>query len=119
MNGNFPRHGAEDDGLDPELTQLFFDSAAVPEAVGGTAFVSSLLRKMQHARRLRLVRQVAGVAVVMITTAFLAPYVAQQTLLVASWLAEPLPATDVTVVSAIGYILALIAWRMTRWARTY
>jgi hypothetical protein len=117
MNGNFPRHGDADDGLDPELTQLF-DSAAAPQPAGGAVFVSSLLLKMQHTRRLRLVRQVVGVTVVMVISAFLAPYVAQQTLRVASWLAEPLPATDVTVVSAIGCILALIAWRMTRWTRS-
>jgi hypothetical protein len=118
MNGNFPSHGDEDDGLDPELVQLF-DSAAAPEPTAGAAFVSSLLLKMQHARRLRLVRQAAGVIIVMVVSAFLAPYVAQQTLRVAGWLAERLPATDVAVVSPILCVLALIAWRMTRWTRTY
>lgn len=118
MNGNFPRHGNEDDGLDPELRQLF-DSAAAPEPGGGAAFVSSLLLKMQHGRRRRLVRQAAGVIVVMVGSAFLAPYVAQQTLGVAGWLAERLPATDVAVVSPISCVLALVAWRMTRWTRTY
>ena len=118
MNGNFPRHGDEDDGLDPELTQLF-DSAAAPQPAGGAAFVSSLLLKMQHTRRLRLVRQAAGVMIVMVVSAFLAPYVAKQTLRVAGWLAERLPATDVGMVSPILCVLALIAWRMTRWTRTY
>jgi hypothetical protein len=118
MNGNFPRHGNEDDGLDPELTQLF-DSAAAPEPGGGAAFVSSLLLKMQHARRLRLVRQAAGAIIVMVGSAFLAPYVAQQTLGVAGWLAERLPATDVAVVSPILCVLALIARHMTRRTRSY
>ena len=118
MNGNFPRHSEEDDGLDPELMQLF-ESAATPEPAAGAAFVSSLLLKMQRARRLRLLRQVGGVTVVMVISAFLAPYVARQTLLVAGWLTEQLPATNVAVVSPILCVLALIAWRMTRWTRSY
>ena len=118
MNGNFPGHCDEDDGLDPELTRLF-DAAATPQPAAGAAFVSSLLRKMQHARRLRLVRQAAGAIILMVVSAFLAPYVAQQTLGIAGWLAERLPATDVAVVYPILCVLALIAWRMTRWTRTY
>lgn len=118
MNGNFPGHSDEDDGLDRELTRLF-DAAATPEPAAGAAFVSSLMRRMQHARRLHLVRQAAGTIIVMVISAFLAPYVAQQTLSVAGWLTEQLPATDVTLVSSIGCVFALIAWRITRWTRTY
>jgi hypothetical protein len=118
MNGNFSRHGEDEDGLDPELTRLF-DAAAVPEPAAGASFVSSLLRKMQHARRLRLVAQLAGVAVVMTATAFLAPYVAEETLGVAGWLADRMPAADIAIVSPIGCVLAVIAWRMTHRTRTY
>jgi hypothetical protein len=119
MNGNFPRHCDDDDRLDPELTRLF-DEAAAHEPATGETFVSSVLLKMQRARRSRLRRQVTGVTVVMLVSAFLAPYVAQQTLLVAGWFTERLPATGTALVSPIGCLFAaLFAWRIVRWARTY
>ena len=122
MNGNFPTHhdDNDEDGLDPELTWLFDAAAtAIPEPAAGAAFVSSVLLKMQRARRTRLVRQAIGVGGVMTATAFLAPFVAQQTLSVADWLAEQLPTANVAIVSPIGCVLALIAWRVTRRTRTY
>jgi hypothetical protein len=121
MNGNFRTHSDDDhdEGLDPDLTQLF-DTSISLAPVTGEAFVSSVLLKMQRARRLRLMRQVASVTLIMVIGAFVAPYAAQGTLLVASWLMESQSGTGtVAFVSPIGYICAsLIAWRIARWART-
>ena len=115
MNGNFraPSDDDHDEGLDPDLTKLF-DADDSPEPVAtGTAFVSSVLLEIQRARRLRLARQVATVTVIMVIGAFLAPYVAEQTIQAAGWLADRLPATGSTFVAPIGYVCAsLIAWRV-------
>jgi hypothetical protein len=118
MNGNVPGRPDDDEGLDPELIQLF-DAAKAPAAVGAP-FVASVLLSMQRTRRLRLIRQVAGLAIVLISSAFLAPYVAQQTLFVAAWFTNQLPATGMALVSPIGSVCAaLLAWRIARWARNY
>jgi hypothetical protein len=115
MNGNLPARPDDDQGLDPELIQLF-DAAPI---AGGT-FVTAVLLSMQRTRRLRLIRQMAGLAVILICSAFLAPYVAQQTLLVADWFTSQLPATGTALVSPIGSVCAaLLAWRIARWARNY
>lgn len=123
MNGNLPGRPDDDEGLDPELIQLF-DAAKAPTAVGapiaGDAFIAAVLLSMQRTRRLRLIRQVAGLAIILISSAFLAPYVAQQTLLVADWFTNQLPATGTALVSPIGCVCAaLLAWRIARWARNY
>jgi hypothetical protein len=113
MNGNLPGHSRDDEGLDPELSQLF-DAAKTTAGSGnsvarsGDAFVAAVLLSMQRTRRLRLVRQIAGLALILTLSAFLAPYVAQQTLLVAS---SPV---------GIGCVCAvLLAWRIARRARAY
>ena len=123
MNGNVPGRPDDDEGLDPALIQLF-DAARTPAAAGAPmtadAFVAAVLLSMQRSRRLRLVRQIAGLAIVLISSAFLAPYVAQQTLFVAAWFTNQLPATGMALVSPIGSVCAaLLAWRIARWARNY
>ena len=125
MNGNLPGRPDDDEGLDPELIQLF-DAAKTRAAVSAPvvktadAFVASVLLSMQRTRRLRLIRQVAGLAIILISSAFLAPYVAQQTLLVADWFTNQLPATGMALLSPIGCVCAaLLAWRVARWARNY
>jgi hypothetical protein len=123
MNGNVPGPPDDNEGLDPELIQLF-DAAKTPAAAGAPitadAFVASVLLSMQRTRRLRLIRQVAGLAIVLISSAFLAPYVAQQTLLAADWFTNQLPATGTALLSPIGSVCAaLLAWRLARWARNY
>ena len=120
MNGNFRTHSDDDpdEGLDPDLTRLF-DTSSTPGPVTGAAFVSSVLLKMQRARRLRLIRQAASVALVMVIGAFLAPYAAQGTLIVAGWLAESPQGTGTAFVAPIGYVAAsLLAWGIARWARS-
>ena len=135
MNGNGPGRPDDDEGLDPELIQLF-DAAqtqaaahhatpagagvSAPVAKTGDAFVASVLLSMQRARRLRLIRQLTGLAIILISSAFLAPYVAQQTLFVADWFTNQLPVTGMALVSPIGSLCAaLLAWRIARWARNY
>jgi hypothetical protein len=116
MNGNLPGPPDNEEGLDPELMQLF-DAA---NAVKGDAFVTSVLSSMQRARRLRLLRQITGLAVIMVLGAFVAPDVAQQTLLAAGWFTNELPATGTALFSPIGCVCAaFIGWRIARWARTY
>ena len=118
MNGNVSGRADDDEGLDPELIQLF--DAANTQPAARDAFVASVLSSMQRTRRLRLIRQVAGLAIILISSAFLAPYVAQQTLLVADWFTNQLPATGMALVSPIGSVCAaLLAWRIARWARNY
>jgi hypothetical protein len=121
MNGNFRTHSDDDhdEDLDPDLTQLF-DTSSTPGPVTREAFVSSVLLKMQRARRMRLMRQVAGVTLLMVIGAFLAPYAAQGTLLVAGWLTEGPQGTGTAFVAPIGYVCAsLVAWGIARWARSY
>ena len=118
MNGNGPGRPDDDEGLDPGLIQLF-DSAST-QAAAGAPFVAAVLLSMQRARRLRLIRQLAGLAIILISSAFLAPYVAQQTLLAADWFTNQLPATGMALASPIGSVCAaLLAWRIARWARNY
>jgi len=121
MNGNFRPHSDDDhdEGLDPDLT-LLFDTGSTPGPATGEAFANSVLLEIQRARRLRLVRQVAGVAVVMVIGAFAAPYAARVTLLAAGWLMESPAESGNAFVSSIGYIcVSLIAWRIARWAQAY
>jgi hypothetical protein len=116
MNGNLPGHPDNDEGPDPELMQLF-DAA---NAISGDAFVTSVLSSLRRARRLRLLRQLTGLAVIMISSTLMAPYVAQQTLLAAGWFTNQLPETGTTLFSPVGYVCAaLIAWRVVRRARSY
>jgi hypothetical protein len=111
VNGTSRTPGFEpDDGeLDPELTRLFDDAAPPLDA---EAFVSITLAKLETARRTRLVRSCATVAVAMIIGAFLAPYVASATMGAASWLEDHLPDTVLALGSCA--CAALIAWRTAR-----
>ena len=118
MNGNIPGRPDDDEGLDPELIQLF--DAAKTQAAAGDAFLTTVLLSMQRTRRLRVMRQLAGLAIILTSSAFVAPYVARQTLLVADWFTNQLPATGMALVSPIGSVCAaLLAWRIARWARNY
>jgi hypothetical protein len=129
MNGKFPIPSDDNNGLDPELVQLFeatakreaaAPGAAATGAATSTAFVNSLLGKIQQERRLRLAWQMAGLAATLAIGAFLAPQVAQQTLSAAGWFTERLPATGGAFVSPLGYLCAsVIAWRLARWARAH
>jgi hypothetical protein len=121
MNGNFrtPSDNDHDEGLDPELTQLF-DAGSAPGPATGEAFANSVLLEIQRVRRLRLIRQVAGATLVMVIGAYAAPYAARGTLLAAEWLIESPAESGNAFVSSIGYIcVSLIAWRIARWARAY
>ena len=132
MNGNIPGRPDDEEGLDPELLQLFEAAetpasspsadrrARAPRAATGDAFVSSVLASMQGTRRLQLARRIAGLTVILTGGAFLAPYAAQQTLLAAGWFTNQLSATGSALLSPIGCVgAALLAWRMTRRARNY
>lgn len=129
MNGNFrsPSEDPDDgaDGLDPELLQLFDQAATTPPsttpgAVSTEAFTSSLLLKMQRARRLRLLGQIAGVATTLLVGAFLAPQVAQQTLLIAAWLTDRQSEPTTTFIWPLAYMCtSLVIWRIGRRARIH
>jgi hypothetical protein len=123
MNGDFPGRPEHDEGLDPELLQLF-DGAKIQTARIGApspdAFVASVRSAMQRTRRRRLARQIAGLTIILTAGAFLAPYVAQQTLLAADCLVDQLPAMGVALLSPIGCLCAaLLAWGIARRARNY
>jgi hypothetical protein len=101
-----------DDELDPALLGLFDRAPSPPDAA---AFVNGTLRKLETARRARLIRQCATLLIVLLASAFLAPYAARATLMAASWFADWLPAAGVALLSPIGWIcVALVAWRITR-----
>jgi hypothetical protein len=131
MNGNLPGHPGDHEGLDPELIQLFAaanrqagtiaeGAIRAPVAATGDAFVASVLSSMQRTRRLRLGRQIAGLTIILTAGAFLAPYVARQTLLAADWFTDQLPATGVALLSPTGCLCAaLLAWGIARRARNY
>jgi hypothetical protein len=77
-------------------------------------------RNRRFCRHGAVSRRLAGLAIILIASAFLAPYVAQQTLLVADWFTNQLPATGTALLSPIGCVCAaLLAWRIARWARNY
>lgn len=115
MNGNLPRQSA-DEGLDPDLAEMF-DHARQPLAED--VFVSSVMLRIHRARRLRLVGQASSLVAILVLGAFLAPYVARETLSVVGWLGDGLPATGMMLTSPVGYVCAaLLAWRITRWARS-
>jgi hypothetical protein len=120
MNGNGPGRPDDDEGLDPGLIQLFDAARTQAPLPASHAFVASVLLSMQRTRRLRLIRQLAGLAIILVCSAFLAPYVAQKTLLAADWFTNQLPATGTALLSPIGCVCAaLLAWRIARWARNY
>jgi hypothetical protein len=122
MNGNPPGRPDDDadEGLDPALARLFDATAtrATPEAAD--AFVSSVLLRIQRAQRLRLLGQAGGLAILLVLCAFVAPYVARQTLTLAGLLTEELPTTGTALISPIGWVCAaLITWLIARRARTH
>lgn len=89
-----------DDGLDSELLRLF-DAASPP--LEDTTFVAATVRRLEKARRARLIRRLIGTLIIMVAAAVIAPYVAQVTL--------------TTLTSPIGtgcVCAALFAWRIAR-----
>jgi hypothetical protein len=54
---------------------------------------------MQRTRRAQLLWRATSLVIIMTLTAFMAPYVAQQTLQVAGWFTEGLPATGTALLS--------------------
>jgi hypothetical protein len=120
MNGTSrvsPNSEPDDDGLDPALTHLF-DTAPAP--ADADAFIRSTLRKLDEARRARLLRRCAAVLVTLVVSALVAPYAAWATLLVSSRLAEWLPAAGVALVSPIAWgCAALVVWSVIRRTRTH
>ena len=106
--------GRDDDGLDPELTGLFDDAR---QPLPAEAFVAAVLDNIRKARRRRLIFQVSGVAIVLAAGACVAPYAAEQTLRIAGWVAEDLPANtgEIALASPLGWLCAaLVTWRMLR-----
>jgi hypothetical protein len=100
------------EGLDPELTRMF-DAARAPLAE--EAFVRATLLELRKARRAWLARRSAILAIALVLSAWVAPYVAQATLLAAGWLSERLPGAGLALVSPLGCVCAaLIAWRVAR-----
>jgi membrane protein DedA with SNARE-associated domain len=101
-----------DEGLDPDLLQLF---DAVPAVKNDEAFVSALLVGLEKARRTRFFLRMAVTASIVVGGAVLAPYVAQGTLTTMDWLVERLPETGMALASPLGCgCAALIAWRIAR-----
>ena len=99
------------EGLDPELTRLFDQQARRPP--DGDAFVSATLLKIQRFQRARFLRRSATVALIMVLCGFVAPYVAQATLIAADWVVERWPAAGVTFIVPVACLCAaLIAWRI-------
>jgi hypothetical protein len=106
--------GPDDDGLDPELTGLF-DEARQP--LPAETFVAARLDNIRQARRRRLVSQVSGVAIFLAVGAWVAPYAAEQTLRIAGWVMEGLPANtgEIALASPLGWLCAaLVTWRILR-----
>ncbi len=112
MNGTSHRHPDFEpggSGLDPRLIQLFeaADTPRDPEA-----FVGAMLEKLRTARRKRFFQRCLTIVIFMSVGALLAPFVAQATLIAASWLAERLPDTVLALASCV--CAALLAWRIAR-----
>ncbi|HEY6925079.1 MAG TPA: hypothetical protein VI653_16510, partial [Steroidobacteraceae bacterium] len=68
-------------GLDPELLQLFDQAPSVTP--NDEAFVGTLLVRVRRARRGRLLARLFATMAIIVSGAFLAPYVAQATLMIA------------------------------------
>jgi TRAP-type C4-dicarboxylate transport system permease small subunit len=102
-----------DEGLDPDLLQLFDEASTVN--MNDAAFLSATLVRLKKARRARFYLRVVFTAIVMASAAVLAPYVAQATMTSMDWLVEHLPQTGMALASPIGCACAaLIAWRSAR-----
>jgi hypothetical protein len=97
--------------LDPELTRLFDEHAhTTPDR---DAFVSDTLRKIERFQRAQMLRRSLTLALIMLLSALVAPYVAEATLLGADWVVERWPAAGVTlIVPVVCLCAALVAWRM-------
>jgi hypothetical protein len=97
-------------GLDPELLQLF--DVAPAHGPGPSidphdeAFVAAIMVKLRAARRRRLLARLIVTTLIIVSGALLAPYAAQVTLEIASWVTLYYPV-------ACG-CAALIAWRIAR-----
>ena len=91
-------------GLDPELLELFDQASSA--RTDDEAFIGAMLVRLHRARRGRLLVRVFVTAVIIVLGAFFAPYVAQATLTVASW---------VTLYYPVGCVCAaLVAWHIAR-----
>lgn len=105
----------DDEGLDPSLLHLFDAAAAAADATRDEAFVSTMLMRLEKARRARFIARLIVTAIIMTSAAVLAPYVARVTLNVMDWLVQSLPETGMALASPIGCVCAaLIAWRIAR-----
>lgn len=103
-------------GLDADLAQLFDRQAHM--SLDADAFVSTTLLKIQRFQRARLLRRSLTLALIMVLSAFAAPYIAQATLIAADWVAERWPAAGVTFIApAVSLSAALVAWRLAHRAR--
>lgn len=91
-------------GLDPELLQLF--EQAPTAGTNDEAFVRAILVQVHRARRGRLLAQGLATAMIIVSGALLAPYVAQATLTIADSMTLYYPVACVCAV--------LIAWRIAR-----
>lgn len=99
------------EGLDAELTRLFDRQARM--ALDADAFVSATLLRIERFQRARLLRRSLTLALIMALTAFLAPYIAQATLIAADWVAERWPAAGVTFIAPVmTFCAAFVAWRL-------
>ena len=95
MNGKRPMdrgdaddHGIDGEGLDPGLTELFHEpSDSLPDA---EAFVSAVLKDIHRTQQRRLRRRLGGALVAIAASAFVAPYVGEQTLAAVGWLSDSL-----------------------------
>ena len=106
--------GTDDDGLDPELSGLFDEAR---QSLPAETFVAAVFDNMRKARRQRLIFQVSGVAIFLAMSAWVAPYAAEQTLRIAGWVAEDLPANtgEIALASPLGWLCAaLVTWRFLR-----
>jgi hypothetical protein len=102
-----------DDRIDPGLLQLFDEAASVE--TNSEAFVPATMARLEKLRRARLYWRWAVTAIIVVSGALLAPYVAEATLTSMDWLVEHLPETGAALASPIGCVCAaLIAWRIAR-----
>jgi hypothetical protein len=106
--------GPDDDGLDPELAGLFEEAH---QPLPAETFVAAAFDNIRKVRRRRLIARASGVAIILAAGAWAAPYAAEQTLRIAGWVAEDLPANtgEIALASPLGWLCAaLVTWRILR-----
>jgi hypothetical protein len=108
---------SEQEDFDPKLARLFEETR---QPLAEDEFVSTVLARVQHAHRIRLLRQSAAVLAVMILSGVVAPYAARESLVVLGWLGERLPTMGSALVSPPGWMCSLlIAWQVMRRAVSF